>query len=32
VDEKKMAEVAANPKQKFVWPQMRLKDGSIADY
>jgi galactonate dehydratase len=32
VDEQKMAQVAADPKQKFVWPQVRLKDGSVADY
>jgi galactonate dehydratase len=32
VDEAKMAEVAKDPKVKFVWPQVRLKDGSVADY
>lgn len=32
MDEKKMAQIAAEPKVKFVWPIMRLKDGSIADY
>ncbi|MBI1918276.1 MAG: hypothetical protein HYS12_26590, partial [Planctomycetes bacterium] len=32
VDEKAMARVAAEPKVKFVWPIMRLRDGSVADY
>lgn len=32
VDEKAMAKVAADPKQRFTWPVMRLRDGSIADY
>jgi galactonate dehydratase len=32
IDEKALAKVAADPKQKFVWPQVRLKDGSVADY
>ncbi|MDB5321947.1 MAG: hypothetical protein JWN40_3578 [Phycisphaerales bacterium] len=32
IDRQKMAEVAADPKYKWKWPQMRLKDGSIADY
>jgi galactonate dehydratase len=32
IDEKAMAKVAADPKQKFVWPQIRLRDGSVADY
>jgi len=32
VDEKMMAKVAAEPKIKFQWPRMGLKDGSVADY
>ena len=32
IDEKAMAKVAADPKVKFVWPQVRLRDGSVADY
>jgi galactonate dehydratase len=32
IDEKAMARVAADPKVKFIWPQVRLKDGSVADY
>jgi galactonate dehydratase len=32
IDEKAMAKVAADPKQKFVWPQVKLRDGSVADY
>ena len=32
VNEKGMARVAADPKVKFVWPLMRLRDGSVADY
>jgi galactonate dehydratase len=32
IDEAKLAKVAADPKTKFTWPIMRLKDGSIADY
>jgi galactonate dehydratase len=32
IDEKRMAQVAAEPKVKFQWPIMRLKDGSVADY
>jgi len=32
VDEKAMARVAADPKVKFAWPLMRLRDGSVADY
>ena len=32
VDRIKMAKVAAEPKQLFRWPQVRLRDGSIADY
>jgi galactonate dehydratase len=33
VDEKAMAKVAADPKQqRFRWPIMRLRDGSVADY
>src|SRR5262249_7007800 len=27
-----LAKAAANPITKFVWPKMRLRDGSIADY
>jgi galactonate dehydratase len=33
MDEKMMAKVAADPKTpKFIWPQVRLRDGSVADY
>jgi galactonate dehydratase len=32
VDREKMAKVAADPKYKWHFPQIRLKDGSIADY
>jgi galactonate dehydratase len=32
IDEKMLAKVAADPKLKFVWPVMRLRDGSVADY
>jgi galactonate dehydratase len=32
IDEKRLAQVAADPKVKFQWPIMRLKDGSVADY
>jgi galactonate dehydratase len=32
IDEKAMAKVAADPKVKFRWPVMRLRDGSVADY
>jgi galactonate dehydratase len=32
IDETALAKVAANPGQRFVWPIMRLRDGSIADY
>jgi galactonate dehydratase len=32
IDEKALAKVAADPKQRFRWPVMRLRDGSIADY
>jgi galactonate dehydratase len=32
IDEKALARVAADPKQKFVWPVVRLRDGSVADY
>jgi galactonate dehydratase len=33
IDEKAMARVAADPKQqKFQWPKVRLRDGSVADY
>jgi galactonate dehydratase len=32
IDEKAMAKVAADPKVKFQWPVVRLKDGSVADY
>ncbi len=32
IDEKALAKVAADPKQKFQWPLMRLHDGSVADY
>lgn len=32
MDEAAMAKVAADPKQRFRWPVMRLRDGSVADY
>jgi galactonate dehydratase len=32
IDEKMLAKVAADPKLKFVWPVVRLRDGSVADY
>ena len=32
IDEQKLAQVAADPKMKFQWPKIRLRDGSIADY
>lgn len=32
IDEKALARVAADPKQKFRWPLMKLRDGSVADY
>ncbi len=32
IDEKAMARVAADPKVKFTWPQVKLRDGSVADY
>jgi hypothetical protein len=33
MDEKAMAKLAADPKgQRFRWPIMRLRDGSVADY
>jgi galactonate dehydratase len=32
VDLQSMARVANDPKQKFRWPVMRLRDGSVADY
>ena len=32
IDEKAMAKVAADPKQRFRWPIQRLRDGSVADY
>jgi galactonate dehydratase len=32
MDEKKMAEVAADPKRTFKWPVPKSEDGSIRDY
>jgi galactonate dehydratase len=32
IDEKKMAEVAADPKRKYKWPTPKAKDGSVIDY
>jgi galactonate dehydratase len=32
IDEKKMAEVAADPKRKFKWPLPTYQDGSVRDY
>ena len=32
IDIQKMQKVATDPNFKFRWPQMRLPDGSIADY
>jgi galactonate dehydratase len=32
IDEQAMARVAADPKLHFIWPKMRLRDGSVADY
>jgi galactonate dehydratase len=32
MDEKKMAEVAADPKRRFKWPLPRFDDGSVRDY
>jgi galactonate dehydratase len=32
IDEKKMAEVAANPRRRFKWPHPTAKDGSVIDY
>jgi len=32
VDEAALAQLAADPKYKFTWPDNRLKDGSVADY
>jgi galactonate dehydratase len=32
MDEKKMEEVAADPKKKFKWPLPRYADGSVRDY
>lgn len=32
MDEKKMAEVAADPKRKFKWPTPKAPDGSVIDY
>ena len=32
IDMKALAKVAANPGQKFQWPFMRLRDGSVSDY
>jgi galactonate dehydratase len=32
MDEKKMAEVAADPKRRFKWPTPRFQDGSVRDY
>jgi galactonate dehydratase len=32
MDEQDLAKAAAGPGPKFVWPQLRLSDGSITDY
>jgi galactonate dehydratase len=32
MDERAMARVAANPDPRFVWPNVRLRDGSVTDY
>ncbi|MFO0967688.1 MAG: mandelate racemase/muconate lactonizing enzyme family protein [Gemmataceae bacterium] len=32
IDTAAMAKVAADPKNRFRWPIMRLRDGSVADY
>ena len=32
IDEAKMAEVAADPKRQFKWPQVKFADGSVRDY
>ena len=32
VDEKAMAQLAADPKFKYRWPRAKLPDGSVADY
>jgi galactonate dehydratase len=32
IDVKALARVAADPRQKFAWPVVRLRDGSVADY
>src|SRR5207244_12974783 len=32
MDEQALAKAAAGPGPKFVWPQLRLGDGSITDY
>lgn len=32
IDEKRMAEVAAEPRKRFRWPVPKLKDGSVSDY
>ena len=32
MDEKKMAEVAADPKRQFKWPRPTYADGSVRDY
>jgi galactonate dehydratase len=32
IDREKMAQVAADPKYKWKFPQFRLKDGSVSDY
>ncbi len=32
IDRDKMAKVAAEPNYKWRWPNIRLKDGSVADY
>jgi galactonate dehydratase len=32
IDERAMARVAANPQMRFVWPDVRLRDGAMTDY
>jgi galactonate dehydratase len=32
IDEKALAKMAAEPRQKLQWPRMRLRDDSVADY
>jgi galactonate dehydratase len=32
IDERAMTRVAANPQMRFVWPDVRLRDGAMTDY